>query len=44
LIKNLARIRDIEVGYDGLIYLLLESDAGGEIVRLVPESMPPDSL
>ena len=36
LIKNLARIRDIEVGYDGLIYLLLESDAGGEIVRLVP--------
>ena len=37
LIKGLARIRDIEVGYDGLIYLLLENQAGGKIVRLVPE-------
>jgi len=36
LIKGLARIRDIEVGYDGLIYLLLENQAGGKIVRLVP--------
>jgi len=39
IIKDLARIRDIEVGYDGLIYLLLESDAGSVIVRLVPEPM-----
>jgi glucose/arabinose dehydrogenase len=37
IVENLARIRDIAVGYDGLIYLLLESDAGGAIVRLVPE-------
>jgi glucose/arabinose dehydrogenase len=36
LIRNLARIRDVEVGYDGLIYLLLENKAGGMIVRLVP--------
>lgn len=44
LIKNLARIRDVEIGYDGLIYLLLENKAGGKIVRLVPESGPSDSL
>ncbi|HJO11716.1 MAG: PQQ-dependent sugar dehydrogenase [Gammaproteobacteria bacterium] len=37
LIKGLARIRDIEIGADGLIYLLLENQAGGKIVRLVPE-------
>ncbi len=37
LIKDLARIRDIEVGYDGLIYLLLEHTSGGQLVRLVPE-------
>lgn len=36
LINNLARIRDIEVGYDGLIYLLLESKSGSGIVRLRP--------
>ena len=44
LIRNLARIRDIEVGYDDLIYLLLESDAGGEIVRLVPEPVLMNSM
>jgi glucose/arabinose dehydrogenase len=43
LIKNLARIRDVEVGYDGLIYLLLEDKAGAKIVRLVPESQPSES-
>ena len=43
LIKDLARIRDVEVGYDGFIYLLLENKAGGEIVRLVPEAMATDS-
>ncbi len=36
LIKDLARIRDVEVGYDGLVYLLLENKQGSKIVRLVP--------
>lgn len=37
LLKDLARIRDIEVGNDGLIYLLLEHKSGGQLVRLVPQ-------
>ena len=37
VIKDLARIRDIEVGYDGLVYLLLESGEGSSIVRLRPQ-------
>ncbi len=36
LIADLARIRDVEVGPDGLVYLLLEHASGGLIVRLVP--------
>lgn len=36
LIKQLARIRDIETGPDGNVYLLLEHKDGGQIVRLVP--------
>ena len=36
LIKDLARIRDVEVGYDGLVYLLLENEAGSSIVKLTP--------
>ena len=36
LISDLARIRDVEIGYDGLPYLLLENEAGSRIVRLVP--------
>ena len=36
LIDGLARIRDVEVGYDGLVYLLLESTNDAKIVRLVP--------
>jgi glucose/arabinose dehydrogenase/cytochrome c553 len=36
LLKQLARIRDIETGPDGNIYLLLEHADGGQIVRLVP--------
>lgn len=36
LINDLARIRDVEIGYDGLVYLLLENKAGSAIVRLVP--------
>jgi aldose sugar dehydrogenase len=36
LLSQLARIRDIEVGADGNVYLLLEHADGGQIVRLVP--------
>jgi glucose/arabinose dehydrogenase len=36
LMQGLARIRDVEVGADGLVYLLLEHASGGRIVRLVP--------
>jgi glucose/arabinose dehydrogenase len=37
LLENLARIRDIEAGPDGTVYLLLEHESGSQIVRLVPE-------
>lgn len=37
LLTGIARIRDVETGPDGLIYLLLEHASGGKIVRLVPE-------
>jgi glucose/arabinose dehydrogenase len=40
LIRNLARIRDVAVGPDGLIYLLLEHESGSQIVKLVPEGWP----
>jgi glucose/arabinose dehydrogenase len=36
LLRDLARIRDVEAGPDGAIYLLLEHASGGQIVRLVP--------
>ena len=36
LLSQLARIRDIETGPDGYVYLLLEHAEGGKIVRLVP--------
>ena len=36
LVRDLARIRDIEVGAGGIIYLLLEHESGSQIVRLVP--------
>ena len=36
LIKDLARIRDVEIGFDGLVYLLLENKSGSMIVKLVP--------
>jgi glucose/arabinose dehydrogenase len=41
VIADLARIRDIETGPDGLLYLLLEGPGGGSLVRLVPV---PDDL
>lgn len=36
LINNLARIRDIKLGPDGSIYLLLEHSAGGQIILIKP--------
>ena len=36
LIENLARIRDVEIGTSGEIYLLLEHASGGQVVRVVP--------
>jgi glucose/arabinose dehydrogenase len=36
LVEGLGRIRDIEMGVDGNIYLLLENNSGGRIIRLVP--------
>jgi aldose sugar dehydrogenase len=36
LLSGLGRIRDIAVGRDGDVYLLLEHASGGRIVRLVP--------
>lgn len=36
LIKDLARIRDVELGPGGNIYLLLEHASGGQLVRVVP--------
>ena len=38
LIEDLARIRDIETGPGGVIYLLLEHASGGQIVRMTPEA------
>lgn len=40
LIEDIARIRDVEVGPGGEIYLLLEHASGGQIVRLQRESAP----
>ncbi len=40
LLKRLARIRDVEEGADGNIYLLLEHADGGQVVRLVPAEAP----
>ena len=36
LLDDLARIRDIEIGPDGEVYVLLEHKAGSKIVRLAP--------
>lgn len=40
LLKDLARIRDVEMGPQGEIYLLLEHGSGSRIVRLVPDRGP----
>lgn len=36
LLTGLARIRDVEIGAEGFVYLLLEHGEEGSIVRLVP--------
>lgn len=36
LLRDLARIRDVETAADGSLYLLLEHASGSRIVRLVP--------
>ena len=43
LIENLARIRDVEIGLAGELYLLLEHASGGQIVR-VTRVAPSDPL
>jgi len=39
LLDNFARVRDIESGVDGEIFLLLEHGEGSQIARLMPESV-----
>lgn len=36
LLKDFYRIRDIELGYDGVLYQLIEHESGGQLLRLVP--------
>lgn len=36
LLEGFARIRDIEIGYNDDVYLLLEHNAGSQILRMVP--------
>ncbi len=36
LIEHLGRIRDVDVGPEGFIYVLLEHQDTGSLVRLVP--------
>jgi glucose/arabinose dehydrogenase len=44
LLQDLARVRDVEAGPDGAIYLLLEHASGGQIIKLVPAGRPPTAL
>ncbi len=41
LLTHFARIRDVEMGFDGLVYVLLEHGKAGSIVRLVPHDGAP---
>jgi len=38
LLTGIGRIRDVEVGRDGAVYLLIEHHSGGRILKLVPAS------
>ena len=40
LLEDVVRFRDIEVGAAGEIYLLLEHDSGGQIIKLVSAAHP----
>jgi glucose/arabinose dehydrogenase len=37
LLDSLGRIRDVEMGPQGLVYVLIEHQDGGSLVRLVPQ-------
>ncbi len=36
LLTRLGRIRDVEMGYDGFVYVLIEHNQTGSLIRLVP--------
>jgi glucose/arabinose dehydrogenase len=38
LLTRLGRIRDVEMGYDGFVYLLIEHNQAGSLVRIVPNN------
>lgn len=38
LAEGVGRIRDIEQGFDGTIYLLIEHGTGGQILKLIPSN------
>jgi glucose/arabinose dehydrogenase len=38
LLTRLGRIRDVEMGYDGYIYVLIEHNQTGSSLRLAPTS------
>ncbi len=38
LLTRLGRIRDVEMGYDGFVYVLIEHNQTGSLLRLVPTS------
>ena len=37
LVNHLGRIRDVEMGPDGYVYLAIEKESGGAIIRLRPQ-------
>ena len=38
LLTKLGRIRDVEVGADGLVYVVVEHKGGGALIRLTPDT------
>jgi glucose/arabinose dehydrogenase len=38
LLTKLGRIRDVEMGYDGFVYVLIEHNQTGSLLRLIPTS------